>query len=161
MASVNTFAAQLGENHFQGKVLLPSDAEYTHYLYRWNERSRLTPRCIVVPLDAASVAVAINAASSSKLELVVQCGGHHTSKQASTETGVMVHMGALQSVTVDEQAETITFGGGCLWSHVYEALLGTKWEVVGGGVHNVGVGGHLTGGGKWSSQDRMLIEPSS
>lgn len=55
-------------------------------------------------------------------------------------------MKALNSVEVDKENMRVTIGGGCLWGDVYTALRDHDLECVGGGVHVVGVGGHLTGG---------------
>lgn len=55
-------------------------------------------------------------------------------------------MKALNSVKVDKENMRVAIGGGCLWGDVYTTLRDHGLECVGGGVHVVGVGGHLTGG---------------
>jgi FAD/FMN-containing dehydrogenase len=149
LTQVEAFCSQLQKaGTYKGKILRPGQEEYTQYRYRWNARSDLGPPCIVVPFDLDSIVLVVKIANITKMEIAVQCGGHHISNQASTKNGILLHMSNFDRVSVNEDRKTITFGGGCLWSHVYGALVDTKWEVVGGGVHNVGVGGYLTGGGE-------------
>jgi FAD/FMN-containing dehydrogenase len=47
-------------------------------------------------------------------------------------------MGHFNSVSVDKEAQTATFGGGCKWGEVYEAVNGEGLMAVGGGYHGVG-----------------------
>jgi hypothetical protein len=82
----------------------------------------------------------------SNLEIAIKCGGHRFSSASSVEGGVVIDMKALNSVEVDTENMRVTIGGGCLWGDVYTALREHDLECVGGGVHVVGVGGHLTGG---------------
>lgn len=66
-------------------------------------------------------------------------------------------MKALNSVEVDKENMRVTIGGGCLWGDVYTALRDHDLECVGGGVHVVGVGGHLTGGENAEAIDFSLF----
>lgn len=73
-------------------------------------------------------------------------GGNHASGASSAEDGVVIDLSNLNSVSVDTDKGQVTIGGGCRWGDVYSALHKHGLICVGGGVHIVGVGGHLTGG---------------
>lgn len=55
-------------------------------------------------------------------------------------------MGALKDVSSNKDRKSVKCGGGCLWGDVYTTLAKENLVCVGGGVHVVGIGGHLTGG---------------
>jgi FAD/FMN-containing dehydrogenase len=76
----------------------------------------------------------------------VKCGGHHFSKANSVTDGVVIDMGAMREVKIDVAKNQVTVSGGCLWGDVYSALEVEGLVCVGGGVHVVGCGGHITGG---------------
>jgi hypothetical protein len=80
------------------------------------------------------------------IKLAVKCGGHHYSSANSVENGLVIDMAALKDISIDKLNNRVTIGGGCLWGDVYTALSNENLVCVGGGVHVVGVGGHLTGG---------------
>lgn len=80
------------------------------------------------------------------LGIAVKCGGNHGSAASSIEDGVVIDMRELNAVVINNATNSITIGGGCRWADVYSALKTTSRICVGGGVHIVGVGGHLTGG---------------
>lgn len=139
--------SQLRENGFQGDIFRPHDADYESYHHRFISRLEVQPPCIIVPADSDDVSVAIRSAGTYRIELAVQCGGNNGSLQSVTTNGVLMHLDKLRGVQVDLEGRTVTFGGGCRWGEVYEALSGTGLEAVGASLGVVGVGGFLTMGG--------------
>lgn len=87
-----------------------------------------------------------NARNRSELTLAIKCGGHHYSSANSIEDGLQIDLGALKDISIDKVNKTVMIGGGCVWGEVYTALRDENRVCIGGGVHVVGVGGHLTGG---------------
>lgn len=73
-------------------------------------------------------------------------GGNHASGASSAEDGLVIDLRDLNSISVDTNKGQVTVGGGCRWGDVYATLHDHGLICVGGGVHIVGVGGHLTGG---------------
>lgn len=73
-------------------------------------------------------------------------GGNHASGASSAEDGLVIDLSNLNSISVDTNKGQVTVGGGCRWGDVYSTLQKQGLICVGGGVHIVGVGGHLTGG---------------
>lgn len=60
--------------------------------------------------------------------------------------GLTIDLGGLNTVSVHEDEGIVSFGSGCVWKEVYEALAPYKLTTVGGRASNVGVGGFLLGG---------------
>lgn len=73
-------------------------------------------------------------------------GGNHASGASSAEDGLVIDLSNLNSISVDAKKGQVTVGGGCRWGDVYSTLHKQGLICIGGGVHIVGVGGHLTGG---------------
>lgn len=145
---VQAFLDELLSANFRGEAKCPGDEGYDKLNRRWNMRTTSSPLCILSPEDETSISIGLKAARRQYFGVGVQCGGHHAGKTAAPEDGILIHMKKIRHVELDRDDLTIRFGGGCLWSDVYGALLGTGLECTGGGVHNVGVGGFLTGGGE-------------
>ncbi|KAK5059702.1 hypothetical protein LTR84_009585 [Exophiala bonariae] len=137
----------LREMGFSDRILSPSSAEFAPASLRANAAAECKAALIAFPASTEAVSLAIRFAARSKLEIAVKCGGHHYSSASSIENGLVIDMGALKSVSIDKAAMKVTIGGGCLWGDVYTALRDKRLVCVGGGVHVVGVGGHITGGG--------------
>ncbi|KIX01240.1 uncharacterized protein Z518_08965 [Rhinocladiella mackenziei CBS 650.93] len=121
-------------------------AEFTLALRRANTASERKAAMIAFPASTDDDVTAVTYATRSNLEIAVKCSGHHYSNANSIENGTVIDMGALRDVSIDKENSRVTIGGRCLWGDVYMALRDENLVCVGGGVHVVGVGGHLTGG---------------
>lgn len=79
----------------------------------------------------------------------VKGGGHSTSQNscAPSPEGAVLDLSLLRDVSVDAAKQTVTFGGGCLWGDVDDALWEEKLATVGGTVSHTGVGGLTLHGG--------------
>lgn len=60
---------------------------------------------------------------------------------------MVVDLCRLRSVEINEEAQSVTFGGGCIWGDVDKALWERGYATVGGTVSHTGVGGLILGGG--------------
>ncbi|KAJ5162696.1 FAD-binding domain-containing protein [Penicillium coprophilum] len=129
-----------------GDVLMPWDDGYATRMKRWSEAAEIKSAVIVSPTSAEEVSVAIKFAVSNKLPLAVCGGGHSTSGMSSSE-GMVIHLGKLRKVEVDQAKMTVSFDGGCLWGDVDSALESCGLATVGGAVNHTGVGGLILGGG--------------
>ncbi|RSL44261.1 hypothetical protein CEP53_011305 [Fusarium sp. AF-6] len=158
--------SELKQNGFVGRVLDSSSPDYETSLTRANVAAQRKAKFIVFPTSTEDLQAAIKFARKSNLEIAIKCGGHHFSPASSVEGGIVIDMKALNSVEVDKENMRVTIGGGCLWGDVYTALRDHDLECVGGGVHVVGVGGHLTGGGygplsqKFGMADGRVVKAS-
>lgn len=88
----------------------------------------------------------LTATSRTNLPLAVKCGGHHAGGASAVDNGLVIDLSHLKGVEINKERSEVTVAGGCLWGEVYTALRKEGLACVGGGVHNVGIGGHLLGG---------------
>ncbi|KAH7137504.1 hypothetical protein B0J13DRAFT_640030 [Dactylonectria estremocensis] len=140
-------AGELTKAGFSGRILDSSSAEFAAASHRFSAISEARARYIVFPRTSEDVSIAIIYANSVKLRIAIKCGGHHASGSNSVEGGLVIDLSQLRAVALNEDRTEVAVGGGCLWEGVYTFLRAEGLACVGGGVHNVGVGGHVTGGG--------------
>lgn len=161
-SQITSFLAHLQQSSYTGTVATPTSdpALHTKLSSRWDAYSTVPSPLTASPSSESDVALLVHAARASNIDISVRCGGHSTQSGAATTTGLAIHLGQLQSTSLDKSRKIIHVGGGCLWDHVYKALDadgGSGLIAVGGGVWMVGVGGFLTGGGYsfWSAKYGM------
>ncbi|KAJ4176824.1 hypothetical protein NW755_014208 [Fusarium falciforme] len=142
---------ELRKAGFSGHILDSSSADFAAASRRYSAISEAGNRYISFPKTPEDVSVAIVYAIKSNLKIAIKCGGHHASGGNSVEDGLVIDLGELNSVALSEDRTEVTIGGGCLWGDVYVFLRSKGLACVGGGVHNVGVGGHITGGRRATS----------
>ncbi|GLA47601.1 hypothetical protein AnigIFM63604_002279 [Aspergillus niger] len=130
----------------EGQVLMPDDAGYAASLRRWSKAAEVNSAVVVKPTCAEEVAAAVKFATASKLPMAV-CGGGHSTSGASSSEGVVIHLGNMRRVEVDDTNMTVSFEGGCLWVDIDKALEARGLAAVGGAVNHTGVGGLILGGG--------------
>ncbi|KAG8157929.1 hypothetical protein KVR01_012201 [Diaporthe batatas] len=131
-----------------GKVIVPGDADYEDSIKRWSASCVQRTAAVIKPTSAEEVSTAIRWANSHALPFTVCGGGHSTSGQSSKgPEGVVVDLSLMRAVTVDPAAQTITYGGGCLWADVDAAAARHGLATPGGTVNHTGVGGLVLGGG--------------
>ncbi|KAH6949389.1 hypothetical protein BKA56DRAFT_603285 [Ilyonectria sp. MPI-CAGE-AT-0026] len=140
-------AEELRKAGFSGRILDSSSADFAAASRRFSAISEARARYISFPKTPEDVSTAIVYASKAKLEIAVKCGGHHASGANSVEDGLIIDLSELRGVALNKERTEVTIGGGCLWEDVYTFLRNDGLACIGGGVHNVGVGGHITGGG--------------
>ncbi|KAM4065888.1 FAD binding domain-containing protein [Hirsutella rhossiliensis] len=129
-----------------GEVLVPGDDGYEASLKRWNVAREAKAAVVVKPMCSDEVSASVQFAVASGLPLTVCGGGHSTSGLSSTE-GMLIHLGNMRRVHVDETSGIVSFEGGCLWSDVDGALEASGLATVAGVVNHTGVGGLVLGGG--------------
>jgi FAD/FMN-containing dehydrogenase len=130
------------------EILVPGDPGYEDSLKRWSV-SCIKPAAVVVrPNNASEVSVALRYATKhGVLPLAICGGGHNTGGDSSSDGGMVIDLFRMRSTSVDPQAETITFGGGCTWEDVNGALWEHGLATVSGTVADTGVGGLILCGG--------------
>ena len=130
------------------EILVSGEPGYEDSLKRWSA-SCIKPAAVVVrPNTASEVSVALRYAKEhGGLPLAVCGGGHSTSGDSSSDGGMVIDLARMRSTSVDPQAETITFGGGCTWEDVNGALWEHRLATVSGTVADTGVGGLILCGG--------------
>ena len=130
------------------EILAPGEPGYEDSLKRWSA-SCIKPAAVVVrPNNASEVSLALRYATEHHVLPLAVCGGRHsTSGDSSSDGGMVIDLARMRSTSVDPQAETITFGGGCAWEDVNGALWKHGLATVSGTVADTGVGGLILCGG--------------
>lgn len=101
------------------------------------------------PTNATEASAVVSFATKHSVPLRVHGGGHNPSGESAAPTpeALILDLGLMRSVSVDTAAQTATFGGGCTWADVDNALWEHGLATVGGTVSHTGVGGLILGGG--------------
>lgn len=129
----------------KGRVLSALDgAEWTKALLRPNENIVKTPKYYFYPESNEDVSSIVKWAAEHKLVVAIKGGGNSQQGASSCNDGLVIDLGKLNSIKVEDGAMRI--GGGCLWGEVYKVAKDAGRLVVGGGANSVGVGGFLLGG---------------
>ncbi|MEP6834842.1 MAG: FAD-binding oxidoreductase [Gemmatimonas sp.] len=132
---------------FGGQVLTPGDADYHTSRSLWNGAIDRKPAAIAHCTTAQQVADAIRFARASGLQIAVRGGGHNYAGHAVCEGGLMIHLGAMNSVVVDPEARRAVCGGGATWADVDAATQQHGLAAPGGFISHTGIAGLTLGGG--------------
>ncbi|KAH7325045.1 hypothetical protein B0I35DRAFT_449802 [Stachybotrys elegans] len=140
---------QLRDSLDGGYILLPGDSGFEESLRRWSATAVKPAAAVIRPRTADECSTAIRFITANSLAFTVRGGGHNPSGESAAPNpeAVVLDLEHLRSVSVDTQAQTVTFGGGCTWADVDNALWEHGLATVGGTVADTGVGGLILGGG--------------
>lgn len=145
----STKFAALRDSLKEGRVLVPGDEGFEESLMRWSLTQVKPAAAVAMPKTTAEVSAVVRFAADNNIAFNVKGGGHSTSSVscAPSAEGMVLDLGLLRSVHVDAEARTVTFGGGCLWGDVDDALWPHGLATPGGTVSHTGVGGLILHGG--------------
>lgn len=130
------------------EIYLPGYAGYEDRIKRWSAACNKPAAVIVCPRNALEVSTALRYATTHRIFPLAVCGGgHSTSGDSSSDGGMVIDLRQINSTTVDPKTRTITFGGGCTWQDVNDALWNHGLATVSGTVGDTGVGGLILCGG--------------
>ncbi|KAK6079201.1 FAD binding domain protein [Seiridium cupressi] len=133
----------------EGDVLLPGDAGYDDSLKRWSATCVKPAAAVARPKNASEASTIVRFATKHSISLQVRGGGHNPSGESSARTpeALILDLAHMRTVSVDPSAQTVSYGGGCTWADVDNALWEHGLATVGGTVSHTGVGGLVLGGG--------------
>ena len=132
---------------FSGRVVAPGHADYDEMRTIWNGAIDRKPALIACCTTAAQVAEAIAFARSSGLEIAIRGGGHSHAGNSVCDGGLMIHLGAMNTVVVDAVARRAICGGGATWADLDAATQQHGLATTGGFISHTGVAGLTLGGG--------------
>jgi FAD/FMN-containing dehydrogenase len=132
---------------FRGQALTSSDPDYDSARSLWNGAIDSRPAVIARCTSAAQVAEAIRFARANGLEIAVRGGGHNYAGHAVCDAGMMIHLGAMNGVSVDPPARRAACGGGTTWGELDAATQQHGLAVPGGFISHTGIAGLTLGGG--------------
>ncbi|KAF4446270.1 hypothetical protein F53441_10072 [Fusarium austroafricanum] len=141
--------SSLRDKLVQGRLLLPGDEGFEESLQRWSLTCVKPAAAVAQPKTAEEASEIVKFATSNGIKFNVKGGGHSTSQTscAPSPEGMVLDLSLMREVSVDNEAQTISFGGGCLWKDIDEALWPQGLATVGGTVSHTGVGGLILHGG--------------
>jgi FAD/FMN-containing dehydrogenase len=132
---------------FHGRVTAHQDADYDSARAVWNGEIDWRPAVVARCAGAADVAAAIRFARDADLDLTVRGGGHNFGGAAVADGAVMIHLGDMNTVSVDPAARTARCGGGATWAQLDAATQQHGLATPGGTISHTGVAGLTLGGG--------------
>src|SRR6201996_9114928 len=129
----------------QGTVVLPSAANYSLVAPVFNSAYDATlPQAVVRCAGASDVVAALAFARTNQLAVTARSGGHgYTGNSAST--GMVIDVGAMNAITVDNG--TATIGAGAKLVDVYDQLSSQGVCIPSGTCPTIGIAGITQGGG--------------
>ena len=113
----------------------------------WNATVQHRPALIVRADSPRDVREAIRIARDRGMRLSVLGGGHDWAGRAVCDSGVVIDLSGIRSVTVDARARVATVGGGATAADVIEAAVPYGLVAAAGNVGCVGMTGLTLGGG--------------
>jgi FAD/FMN-containing dehydrogenase len=128
-----------------GTLHTRDEADYTAGATPFNLAIQHAPDAVVHATDEGDVVETVRFARDAGVPLHLHATGHGA--HAAYESGIVLVLDGLSSVTVDPQARTATVGGGTRWAEVVAAAAEHGLAPVTGSSTNVGVVGFLLGGG--------------
>jgi FAD/FMN-containing dehydrogenase len=135
------------ERELAGRVVRPGDRDFAHLRLPWNRRYREPP-----PLGIARCATerdvsrALLWARDHDLPLVARSSGHSYAGY-STTPGLLIDVGGMRDVTVDDATGSVTAGPGVRNTMVYAALQPHDVAISAGRCPTVAIAGLTLGGG--------------
>ncbi len=131
----------------RGDVVTPEHSAYDELRRVWNGDIDRRPAVIVRPSNSDDVRAALAFGRQQGLAIAVRGGGHAFSGSSVCEGGLMIHLGAINQVSVDPAGKRAVVGGGATWNDVDAATQEHGLAVTGGFISHTGVGGLTLGGG--------------
>ncbi|KAF5678611.1 FAD binding domain-containing protein [Fusarium heterosporum] len=129
---------------------------------RWNEKAfddftnaywssiqtGVNPYCIFKPQKPTQVSVLVLLSRLAQCPFAAKSGGHAAFAGASSiEGGITVSFANFKDISLSKDRKIASIGPGNIWGSVFEELSKFDVTVIGGRVHDIGVGGLTTGGG--------------
>ncbi|KAN0040541.1 hypothetical protein ACTA71_008878 [Dictyostelium dimigraforme] len=143
---------QINFNNFRknikGQTFMKDDKDYEKICNdRWDLNVVNTPIIIVKAIDENDIQETIKFIRDNKLQLVIKSTGHNNVSAIDGCNGVILDIGLLKSISVNQQNQTVTVGGGCTLHDIDEETSKYGLATPLGQISSVGIGGFSTGGG--------------
>ncbi|HLU63362.1 MAG TPA: LLM class flavin-dependent oxidoreductase [Protaetiibacter sp.] len=108
-----------------------------------------SPGLVLRPRTVDEVVQAVGFARDHRaVPLGVRSGGHGISGRSTNDGGIVIDVGALDTIeVVDEERRLVRVGPGARWQEVAAALASRGWAITSGDYGGVGVGGLATAAG--------------
>jgi FAD/FMN-containing dehydrogenase len=104
---------------FRGTVLSAYDPGYEAARVLFNTRIRTRPAVLCRCADTHDVVAAVRFAREAGLPVAVRGGGHHASGLSLVDQGLVIDVGGLRTIALDDQG--VTVGAGAGWRDIDQA----------------------------------------
>ncbi|AYV33066.1 putative FAD-linked oxidoreductase YvdP (plasmid) [Streptomyces sp. ADI95-16] len=146
----------------RGVTITPGDARYPGLVEGYNHRFTGRPDCVRLVRSADEVAAALQEAVDGGLRTAVRSGGHcFEDFTASPDIRVLLDLSPMSAVSYDADMGAFAVEGGATLDRVYQELYdGWGVTIPAGTCFEVGVGGHIAGGGygHLSRRDGLVVD---
>ncbi|HEY8023448.1 MAG TPA: FAD-binding oxidoreductase [Burkholderiaceae bacterium] len=132
-------------SQLQGALVMPGNAQYDQARYVFNSRfDAIMPQAVARCASASDVSAVLAFATTNKIPITPRSGGHNYAGY-STTTGIVIDVGAMNSITIN--GTTATIGAGARLVDVYDQLTAKGVAIPTGNCESVGIAGITMGGG--------------
>jgi FAD/FMN-containing dehydrogenase len=139
----------------QGSLVRPDDASYGELYLPFNRRYEdVRPQGIASCLDSSNVRESVLWAREHDVPVAIRSGGHNYAGYSTTD-GLLIDLGQIQSVTVDDDTGVATVQVGARNTDVYESLQPHEAAISAGRCPTVAIGGLVLGGGMGFSSRKL------
>ena len=132
---------------FTGELVDSAHADYETARFGWNGMIDRRPALIARCTSVEDVQAAVRHAAQEGRTAVARGGGHSVSGASIPADGIMIDLGAMNSVEVDPEARIARAGGGALLGDLDSATQAHGLAVTAGVEPETGAGGLTLGGG--------------
>lgn len=139
--------AEALRSRMNGAVLGRADPEFAAARRLFNSAIETQPAVMAQCANPEEICTAMMFARENGLDLSVRGGGHSVAGASLVEDGLVIDLRAMNEVSVDPVARTVTAGGGAVWGDVDRATQQYRLATTGGRVSSTGVAGLALGGG--------------
>src|SRR3954462_8985122 len=129
------------KERLQGNLVLPTDSNYDEVRKVHNGMIDKRPAAFALCTNVTDVQACVNFARENNLLLAIRGGGHNAGGLGIADDALVIDLAPIKFARVDEQAQTVTVGGGCTWSDVDRATNAFGLAVPSGVISTTGVGG--------------------
>jgi hypothetical protein len=147
MSAVCNEIYSLLKREFKGDLLRPGDGSYEEVHTIWNGMVARRPALIARCADVSDIQKAVRAGSETGILTAVRCGGHSLAGFSTCDDGMVIDLSPLRHVSVDADAKTARFAGGCLLGTIDAATQKAGLVFPAGVVSHTGASGLVLGGG--------------
>ena len=143
------------DQRLQGSLVRPDDASYGELYLPFNRRYEdVRPQGIASCLDSSDVRESVLWAREHEVPVAIRSGGHNYAGYSSTE-GLLIDLGQMRSVALDDDTGLATVQVGARNTDVYESLQPHEAAISAGRCPTVAIGGLVLGGGIGFSSRRL------
>ena len=145
--NIDTDKLETLASSLRGPLIHPSDEGYDEARTVYNAMHDRRPALIVQAVDVTDVIATVNFAREQGLELAVRGGGHSVPGFGTCDDGIVLDLGQMNGVRVDQAGATVRAEGGCTLGDLNHATGPLGVAVPAGIVSTTGIGGLTLGGG--------------